>query len=113
MTNTLFEALARIIDFYLSDAQKESREDLIKLSKGSDTGSWERIKGYVREGLRLKPETTGVYRQVASDDDIPQGVHVRKGDLLFLHYKDAQLNVRIIRLKNTYLTISFIGLGLP
>lgn len=45
-------AVTQVVDFYLNDARAAERADIISLCKKSDPASMERLRGYVREGMR-------------------------------------------------------------
>ena len=52
LTMTDLSAVTQVVDFYLDDARAAERADIISLSKKSDPASMERLRGYVREGMR-------------------------------------------------------------
>ena len=92
------QAAAQVIDFYLSEDRKVEREALISVCHRDDDESKELLRGYVREGMRLNPQYSGLFRTVEQDDIIPQGdgkepLQVHKGDLIFASFKNAHLNV--------------------
>ncbi|KAL0577268.1 hypothetical protein V5O48_004725 [Marasmius crinis-equi] len=93
------QAAVHVIDFYLDEERAEQRTKIIQLAKASatDTASMETLRGYVREAMRLNPQTTGLYRDVLADASIPQGdglpnLDVKKGDRIFNSLKNAHLN---------------------
>ncbi|KAL0061354.1 hypothetical protein AAF712_011812 [Marasmius tenuissimus] len=93
------QAAVHVIDFYFDDARAEERAKIIQLAKApaTDSTSLETLRGYVREAMRLNPQTTGLYRDVLADASIPQGdglpdLEVKKGDRIFNSLKNAHLN---------------------
>ncbi|KAF5365312.1 hypothetical protein D9758_005455 [Tetrapyrgos nigripes] len=91
------QAAVHVIDFYFDDARAAERAKIIALAQATDSASTETLRGYVREGMRLNPQVTGLYRDVLADASIPQGnslpnLDVKKGDRLFGSLKNAHLN---------------------
>ncbi|KAF9258714.1 heme peroxidase [Marasmius fiardii PR-910] len=91
------QAAVHVIDFYFDDQRAEERARIVSLAKATDESSLETLRGYVREGMRLNPQVTGLYRDVLADASIPQGnglpnLDVKKGDRLFGSLKNAHLN---------------------
>ncbi len=92
------QALAQIIDLYL---QPQYAADFEMLKQACRAGNTERVRGYVREGMRLAPQFTGLLRMVAGAPGeqtiIEQGsgekVVVQTGDLIFASFKHAGMNV--------------------
>ncbi|KAF9257706.1 heme peroxidase [Marasmius fiardii PR-910] len=91
------QAAVQVIDFYFDDERAAERAQVISLSKATDATSTATLRGYVREAMRLNPQVTGLYRDVAADASIPQGnglpnLDVKAGDRLFGSLKNAHLN---------------------
>lgn len=92
--------VAHIVDFYLDDERAYERAEIIQLAKRDDAEAKRLIAGYVREGQRLNPQFTGLFRRAAVADVIPQGngkpdIHVQPGDLVFSSFKNAHLEVSL------------------
>ena len=45
--------MTQVVDLYLNDDRAAERADIISLSKKNDAASMERLRGYVREGMRM------------------------------------------------------------
>ncbi|KAJ7443813.1 heme peroxidase [Mycena latifolia] len=91
------QAAVHVIDFYLDDARKEERLEILHLVQKDDSESTEMLRGYVREGMRLNPQFTSILREAAVDAVIPQGncltdVQVKAGDRVMGSFKNAHLN---------------------
>jgi linoleate 10R-lipoxygenase len=91
------QAAVHVIDFYFDDERANERGKIIGLAKLNDNQSMDLLTGYVREAMRLNPQTTGLYRDVLADASIPQGnglpnISVTKGDRIFASLKNAHLN---------------------
>ncbi|KAJ7103706.1 heme peroxidase [Mycena crocata] len=91
------QATVHVIDFYLDDARKEERLKILKLVHSDDPESTELLRGYVREGMRLNPQFTSLFREATVDAVIPQGhglpdVHVKAGDFVVGSFRNAHLN---------------------
>lgn len=94
------QAVAQVVDFYLSEDRAQERAALVELCKKDDKQSAELLKGYVREAMRLNPQFGGLFRAAVADATVPQGdgfepLQVQAGDLLFASFKNANLNVSV------------------
>jgi linoleate 10R-lipoxygenase len=49
-------AAVMVIDFYLDEARKQEREQIIQLVNKTDDASNELLRGYVREAMRKSKE---------------------------------------------------------
>ena len=94
------QAAAQVIDFYMREDRSKERAALIAACSApdGDADAMERVRGYVREGMRLNPQFGGLFRVCVQDDVVPQGtgfadMQVKKGDWLFGSFKNAHLNV--------------------
>jgi len=92
------QALAQVVDLYL---QPQYAADFEMLKQACRAGNTERVRGYVREGMRLAPQFAGLLRTVAGAPGeqtvIEQGsgmekVVVQTGDLIFASFKHAGMN---------------------
>jgi hypothetical protein len=91
------QAAVQVIDFYLDDARKTERDDIVKLVNLNDDSSTARLRGYVREAMRLFPQFPGLYREAAVDATIEQGhglppLDVKAGDRLWASFRNAHRN---------------------
>ncbi|KAJ7506939.1 heme peroxidase [Mycena galericulata] len=91
------QAAVHVIDFYLDDAREKERKQILKLVQSDDTNATNLLRGYVREGMRLNPQFTGLWRDVAADDVIPQGkglpsMSVKAGDRIWASFRNAHIN---------------------
>ncbi len=96
----LSQALTEVIVLYLGPRYAEDRE---MLKQACREGNMERVKGYVREGMRLAPQFSGLLRTVVGQPwegemTIEQGsgkenVLVMTGDLVLVSFKHAGMNV--------------------
>ncbi|KAJ7448053.1 heme peroxidase [Mycena latifolia] len=91
------QATVHVIDFYLDEARKAERLQILKLVNKDDSKSTEMLRGYVREGMRLHPQFTTIGREAAVDAVIHQGhclpdVQVKTGDRIMGNFKNAHLN---------------------
>jgi linoleate 10R-lipoxygenase len=96
------QAAVNVVDFYMDDSRAKERAHIIKLAQKDDSESTETLRAYVREVMRLNPQFTGLWRDVAVDAIIPQGVgadgnplpdlKVQAGDRLFASFKNAHIN---------------------
>ncbi|KAJ7174160.1 heme peroxidase [Mycena crocata] len=91
------QAAVHVIDFYLDDSHEQERLQIIKLVQSDDSKSTEILRGYVREAMRLNPQFTGLWRDVAVDAAIPQGkgmapMNVKAGDRIWASFKNAHIN---------------------
>ncbi|KXN88689.1 Linoleate 10R-lipoxygenase [Leucoagaricus sp. SymC.cos] len=65
-TAALFsKAIARVIDYFLDDANVQARKGLVDIYQSKESDSSAKIMGYIREVLRLNPIFSGVYRTVS------------------------------------------------
>lgn len=94
------QAAAQVIDFYMREDRSEERGALIAAccAPDGDENAMERVRGFVREAMRLNPQFGGLFRMCVQDDVVPQGadlvnMQVKKGDMLFASFKNAHLNV--------------------
>jgi len=65
--------------------------------QSDDSKSTDLLRGYVREAMRLNPQFTGLWRDVAADAAIPQGkglppMNVKAGDRIWASFKNAHIN---------------------
>ncbi|KAJ7028392.1 hypothetical protein C8F04DRAFT_1398916 [Mycena alexandri] len=79
---------------YLDDAHAQERVQIFNLVQSEDSKSTEMLRGYVREAMRLNPQFTGLWRDVAADASIPQGkglppMNVKAGDRIWASFKNA------------------------
>jgi hypothetical protein len=86
-----------VVDFYLDEKREPERRKIIELARKTDAASTELLRGYVREAMRLKPQTQGLYRRATVDYSIPQGpglppVNVKAGDRIWASFRNAHLN---------------------
>ncbi|KAJ7704765.1 heme peroxidase [Mycena rosella] len=91
------QAAVHVIDFYLDDAHQQERLQISKLVQNDDSKSTDMLRGYVREAMRLNPQFTGLWRDVAADAVIPQGkglppMNVKAGDRIWASFKNAHTN---------------------
>ncbi|KAJ6500909.1 heme peroxidase [Mycena sanguinolenta] len=91
------QAAVHVIDFYLDDARAQERAQIINLVQGDSTKSTDMLCGYVREAMRLNPQFTGLWRDVAVDASIPQGkglppINVKAGDRIWASFRNAHIN---------------------
>ncbi|KAI5117535.1 hypothetical protein M0805_004768 [Coniferiporia weirii] len=93
------QAVAQVVDFYLSPARASECAALIAVCKRpeGDAEADALLRGYVREGMRLNPQFGGLFRAAVQDAVVPQGdglepLTVKAGDLLFASFKNANLN---------------------
>ncbi|KAF7358979.1 Heme peroxidase [Mycena sanguinolenta] len=91
------QAAVHVIDFYLDDARAQERAQIMNLVQGDDTKSTDLLRGYVREAMRLNPQFTGLWRDVAADASIPQGkglppMNVKAGDRIWASFRNAHIN---------------------
>ncbi|EPS97159.1 hypothetical protein FOMPIDRAFT_95975 [Fomitopsis schrenkii] len=93
------QAAAQVVDFYMREDRSEERAALIAgcCAPDGDAKAMERVRGYVREAMRLNPQFGGLFRICVQDDVVPQGtgfadMQVKKGDFLFGSFKNAHLN---------------------
>ncbi|THV00228.1 heme peroxidase [Dendrothele bispora CBS 962.96] len=91
------QAAVHVIDFYLDDDRAAERAKIIDLVSKTDQASFDLLRGYVREGMRMNLQFTGLYRQAVVDTKIPQGhglpdIDIKTGDLVFGSVKNAHLN---------------------
>ncbi|KAG6878460.1 hypothetical protein C0993_006300 [Termitomyces sp. T159_Od127] len=61
------QAIAHVVDFYLSDERKEERAEIVRLSDSINEVNMSRIMSYVYEALRLNPPLYGVFRVARTD----------------------------------------------
>ncbi|RDB16365.1 Psi-producing oxygenase A [Hypsizygus marmoreus] len=90
-------AAVQVINFYLDDEQEQERRHIIQLTRNDDVQSTELLRGYVREAMRLRPQFSGLWRQAASDTEIPQGpglppIQVKAGDRIWSNFRNAHMN---------------------
>ncbi|KAJ6607611.1 heme peroxidase [Mycena sp. CBHHK59/15] len=91
------QAAVHVVDFYFDDAREQERIQILRLAQNDDAKSTELLRGYVREAMRLHPQFTGLWRDVAVDATIPQGgdlppLAVKKGDRIWASFKNAHRN---------------------
>ncbi|KAG6856837.1 hypothetical protein H0H87_012895 [Tephrocybe sp. NHM501043] len=96
---------AQPVDFYLHEDRVKEHNEIIRLSSLSPAearkiGANATIMGYIREAQRLTA-ASGLWRDVAEDDLIPQGhelppVAVRKGERVFADFSTAHTDAREI-----------------
>ncbi|KAJ6585690.1 heme peroxidase [Mycena capillaripes] len=91
------QAAVHVVDFYLDDAHAQERAQILKLVQSEDSKATEMLRGYVREAMRLNPQFTGLWRDVAADATIPQGnglppMNVKAGDRIWASFKNAHVN---------------------
>ncbi|KAG6809913.1 hypothetical protein H0H92_014111 [Tricholoma furcatifolium] len=86
-----------VIDFYLDDERAKERQQIIQLVNNKGPGSEELLRGYVSEGMRLRPQYTGLWRKAEVDAVIDQGpalppMEIKAGDWIRGSFKNAHLN---------------------
>ncbi|CUA69779.1 hypothetical protein RSOLAG22IIIB_08699 [Rhizoctonia solani] len=91
------QAASQMVDFYLDEARKTERDELVRLATKTDAESTQLLIGYYREAARLNPQFPALSRVVAAQAEIPQAggkppISVRPGDRLFLSYRNAHLD---------------------
>jgi len=91
------QAAVHVIDVYLDDKHEKERNHIRQLAGSKDPSSTEVLLGYVREAMRLNPQFTGLWRDVAVDASIPQGdglppLKVQAGDRIWASFKNAHLD---------------------
>ncbi|KAJ7078001.1 heme peroxidase [Mycena belliarum] len=91
------QAAVHVVDFYLDDAHEQERIKICKVVQSDDSESTDMLRGYVREAMRLNPQFTGLWRDVAVDASIPQGkglpsMNVKAGDRIYASFKNAHIN---------------------
>ncbi|KAF8209473.1 heme peroxidase [Mycena galopus ATCC 62051] len=91
------QAAVHVIDFYLDDAHAAERSQIIDLVQSDTSKSTDILRGYVREAMRLNPQFTGLWRDVAADATIPQGkgqpsMNVKAGDRIWASFRNAHVN---------------------
>ncbi|KAI0732597.1 heme peroxidase [Fomitopsis betulina] len=93
------QAAAQVIDFYMREDRSEERDALIAAccAPDGDINAMERVRGFVREAMRLNPQFGGLFRVCVQDDVVPQGagledMQAKKGDMFFASFKNAHLN---------------------
>jgi len=90
-------AAIQVVNFYLEDEQEKERSQILQLVQSSDSKSTELLYGYVREGMRLRPQFSGLWRQAAVDTTVPQGpglppLQVKAGEWIRGNFRNAHLN---------------------
>lgn len=90
---TQAQGLAQLLDFYLSDAYKSHWPAIQELARSDSSESFEKLKKYALEGLRLATPAFGVLRVVSTDTttihDGPREITVLKGDQIFVNFVTA------------------------
>ncbi|KAJ7160327.1 heme peroxidase [Mycena filopes] len=91
------QAAVHVVDFYLDDSHAKERAQILSLVQSDDSNSTETLRAYVREAMRLNPQYTGLWRDVAADASIPQGkglppLNVKAGDRIWASFKNAHIN---------------------
>ncbi|KAJ7923789.1 heme peroxidase [Mycena leptocephala] len=91
------QAAVHVVDFYLDDTHEKERLQILQLVQSDDSKSTDMLRGYVREAMRLNPQFTGLWRDVAVDATIPQGkdlppMNVKAGDRIWASFKNAHIN---------------------
>ncbi|KAG6852246.1 hypothetical protein C0991_001607, partial [Blastosporella zonata] len=86
-----------VIDFYLDDARAKEKQHIIDLVNTKGPGSDELLRGYVSEGMRLRPQYSGLWREALVDAVVDQGpglppLEVKAGDWLRGSFRNAHLN---------------------
>ncbi|RXW15403.1 hypothetical protein EST38_g10449 [Candolleomyces aberdarensis] len=82
-----------VIDFYLEDSRKENLKDILKLIAKNDADSNKRLRGYIREAMRLNPQFTGLWRVATVETEVPGVGKVKPGERIWGGFKKAHLNV--------------------
>ncbi|TFK37038.1 heme peroxidase [Crucibulum laeve] len=88
------QAVAHIVDFYLSEDKQSVREEIVKLSASKDKDASSKIMTYAREALRLKPVVPGVYR-TAGQDVILGPLHITSGEHVYASLVEANLDTNV------------------
>ncbi|KZT38100.1 linoleate diol synthase [Sistotremastrum suecicum HHB10207 ss-3] len=84
----LSQSFVHVINLYLDDDYKSSRDDIIKLARlGSPRGD-DLLEGYVREALRLDPAVPGVYRVTRNEASL-SSLKIPKGSRVFASLANA------------------------
>ncbi|RXW15244.1 hypothetical protein EST38_g10604 [Candolleomyces aberdarensis] len=81
-----------VIDFYLEDSRKENLKDILKLIAKNDADSNKRLRGYIREAMRLNPQFTGLWRVATVETEVPGVGKVKPGERIWGGFKKAHLN---------------------
>ncbi|KAG6830533.1 hypothetical protein H0H92_000205 [Tricholoma furcatifolium] len=94
---------SQAVDFYLHEDRVKERNEIIRLAtlpaaEAHRVGANAVIMGYIREAHRLS-STPNLWRDVATDDLIPQGhnlppIPVRKGERIFADFNKAHNDAR-------------------
>ncbi|XP_006456120.1 hypothetical protein AGABI2DRAFT_195360 [Agaricus bisporus var. bisporus H97] len=83
-TAALFsKAIVHAVDYFLDDANKQARGEIVNLFSSQRPDSSAQIMGYVREALRLNPIFTGVY-QTCLQPIVLQNQRIEANDQVFV-----------------------------
>jgi len=91
------QSAVHVVNLYLENGREKERQQIIQLANSNDARSLELLRGYTREGMRLRPQFTGIWRDAAVDAEIPQGsgrppLKVKAGDRIRASFKNAHLD---------------------
>ncbi|KAF8630934.1 hypothetical protein AX17_005291 [Amanita inopinata Kibby_2008] len=91
------QAAIHAVDFYLDEEQEKERHHILELLQLDDAESAEVLLGYGREALRFNPRICSLWREAATDIQIPQGqdlspLNVHAGDRIWISFKNASLH---------------------
>ncbi|KAG6915284.1 hypothetical protein DXG01_012306 [Tephrocybe rancida] len=86
-----------VIDFYLDDARATERKHIIELVNTTGPENEDLLRGYIREGMRLKPQYAGLWRKAVVDAVLDQGpglppLEVKAGDWIRGSFRNAHLD---------------------
>ncbi|GAA5974545.1 hypothetical protein JCM11641_002083 [Rhodosporidiobolus odoratus] len=80
------QATAQVINFFLEDANKEHKAELVELCKLDTPEADKKIQSLVWEAMRLDPQVPLIPRVALEDATIQDGdrtVHIKKGDFVY------------------------------
>ncbi|KAF5338872.1 hypothetical protein D9611_008746 [Ephemerocybe angulata] len=80
-----------VVDFYLEEERKDNLADIQALIGKNDDASNERLRGYIREAMRLNPQFTGLWRVAIVETDVPGVGKVKPGERIWGGFKKAHL----------------------
>ncbi|KAI0683948.1 heme peroxidase [Cytidiella melzeri] len=90
------KVVAQVVDFYLADARKAERAEIIELASrpSNEEEAKKVLLGYVLEAQRLYPATPYVLRKASASSSIPAGkgepdISVEAGDIVFVSLANA------------------------
>lgn len=81
-----------VVDFYLEESRKDNLKDILDLITKEDAASKERLRGYIREAMRLNPQFTGLWRVATVEAEIPGFGTIKPKQRVWGGFKKAHLN---------------------